>query len=555
MKRVKTYLVVGLLSMCASLNLFAQEEGIIKKEVRVVKPYEPTLTDAFKINLLPVLDDTVKLSPDISYSIQPNNFQPVYQFKPLKPARLEGEQISKLYHSYLKLGFGSTLTPVGEISISNLRSKTFSIGAYIRHISSYGDVKLANNKKVYASYGDTDFLFHTKKVFKKAVLSFEAGVNQDWINYYGYNPDLDTTLLREDTKQDFLDIFGGFNLESAHLDSSHLNYKVQANYHHFNDRFKNTQDEVNLYARFNKVFLKNKMFGIDLRGLYLGSKMDSITNPLTVVRFEPWFSQSTRLWRLDLALNVTLEFENGNSVLHLYPNARFHFNVVPQYLTAFVGVVGELENNTYRSAISMNPNQIPGLNMKSTDKKMNFFGGFNGSFSRKSAYHIRASYSLVDQMPFFVNDTLDVLGNKFHFEYDDVQITRVFGEASTKIGSNMEIFLKANYYNYGLSTQSRAWNKPGFDATLSFRYNFRNKILGGVDAYYVGKRYAKSYVFAQPEIPLDGFVDLNLTLEYQFTKILSFYIRLNNILGSGYQIWNQYPVQRFAFFAGFSYLL
>lgn len=554
MNRIKTYIFIGLI-VCASMNLFAQEEETIKKEVRVVKPYEPTLTDAFKINLLPVLDDTVKLSPDISYSIQPNNFQPVYQFKPLKPAKLEGEQIPKLYHSYLKLGFGTNLTPVGEISISNLRSKTFSIGAYIRHISSYGDVKLANNKKVYASYGDTDFLFHTKKVFKKSVLSVEAGVNQDWINYYGYNPSLDTTLLRDSTKQSFLDIYGGLNLESTHLDSNHLNYKIQANYHHFNDKFKNSQDEVNFYARFNKVFLKNKMFGIDLKGMYLGSNMDSLTTPLTIVRVEPWFSQSTPLWRLDLALDLTFEFEPGNSILHLYPKARFHFNVVPQFLTAFVGVKGELQNNTYRSAVSINPYQIPGLNMKSTDKKMNFFGGFNGSFSRKSAYHIRASYSLVDQMPFFVNDTLDVLGNKFYFEYDDVQITRVFGEASTKIGPNAEIFLKANYYKYGMSTQARAWNKPNFDATVSFRYNFRNKILGGIDAYYVGKRYAKSYVFAQPEIPLDGFVDLNLSLEYQFTRILSFYIRLNNILGSGYEIWNQYPVQRFSFFAGFSYLL
>ena len=554
MNRVRIYILFAVLSFYGSVELYAQEETI-KKEVRVVKPYEPTLSDAYKINLLPVLDDTVKLSPDISYNIQPNNFQPIYQFKPLKPAKLESEQIAKLYHSYLKLGFGSNATPYGEISISNLRSKTFSIGAYLRHISSYGKVKLANNERVYSGYGDTDFLFHSKKVFKKAILSAEVGVNQDWINYYGYNPDLDTSLLRDDTKQDYLDIFGGLKLRSTHLDSNHLNYQVQANYHHFNDRFKNSQDEVNFYGRLNKVFLKNKMFGVDLHGLYLGSRMDSLTTPLTVVRLEPWFSQSTPLWRLDLALNITFEFEEGNTIPHFYPKARFHFNVVPQYLTAFVGVIGELETNTYRNVVSENPYQIPGLNMKNTDKKMDFFGGFNGSFSRKSAYHIRVSYSLVDQMPFFVNDTLSGLGNQFYFEYDDVQITRIFGEVSSRIGPNAEIFLKANYYRYGMSTQARAWHKPDFDATASFRYNFRNKIIGGVDAYYVGKRYSKSYVFAQPEIPLDGFVDLNLSLEYQFTKILSFYIKFNNILGKGYEIWNQYPVQRFSVFAGFSYLL
>lgn len=545
------FLLIGGYIVMPHIN--AQET--ISKEVRVVKPYEPRLSDAYKINLLPVMDDTLKITTETTYTVYPKDFQPVYEFKPLKPARMESEYISKLYHSYLKLGFGSTSTPYGELSITNLRSKTWSIGTWMRHISSYSNVKLKNGQKAYAGYGDTDFLLHGKKVFKKLILSAELGVNQDWMHYYGYNPELDTTLHRDDIRQDYLDIYGGLKMQSAYMDSNHLNYKFQANYHYFKDRFDNVQNEFYFDGRLNKIFFKNKMFGLDFGGLYLGSKMDSLPGPVTYINFKPWYSQITPLWRLDLALNVNLENESGKMIAHIYPNARFHFNVVPQYLTAFVGVKGEFESHTYRQMVAENPYQIPGLNVKGTDRKMNFFGGFNGSFSRKSAYHIRASYSLADQMYFFVNDTLSGLGNQFYFEYDDVQITRIFGEVSTQIGPSAWIFLKANYYHYGMSVQARAWNKPDFDATVVARYNFRKKLMFELEGYYVGKRYAKSYEFARPEIALDGFVDMNFKAEYQFTKLLSFYLTLNNILGKGYEIWNQYPVQRFAVFGGFTYTL
>ena len=549
----RDYIVILFLSVFVSNATQAQET--INKEVRVVKPYEPTLSDAFKINMLPVTNDTIRLSTDIQYSIKPKSFQPVYTFRPLKPARMESEQISKLYHSYLELGFGNYVTPLGELSISNLRSRTLSIGAYLMHMSSYGKVKLANEKKVFGGYGDTDFVLYGKKAFKKAILSAEAGVKQDWVHFYGYNTEIDTSLSKDNIRQNYLDVFAGIKLQSSHLDSTHLNYKFQANYHYFKDRFRNQQNEIYFLTRFNKVFLRNKMFGIDLDLLYIGSDMDSLSSPSTYIRFEPWVSQKTDVWTLDLALNVTFAVENGHTKAYLYPKAKFQFNIVPQYLTAYVALDGEFENFSFRQTVSVNPFQIPGLNAKSANRKLNFFGGFNGSFSRKSAYHIRGSYSQVDQMYFFVNDTVNELGNQFSFEYDDIEITRIYGEVSTQIGSQAELFIKANYYFYELTTQTRAWHKPNFDATMTLRYSFRNKILIGIDAFYIGKRYAKSYELAKPEIALDGFADINLKLEYQYTKILSFYLKFNNILGRGYEVWNQYPVQRFAVFGGFTYSL
>ena len=67
----------------------------IRKEVRVVQPYAPTLFDAFKINLLPSLKDTVEFSPDFIYEISPKPTGPADY--PLVPVPLVSKTIVNQY--------------------------------------------------------------------------------------------------------------------------------------------------------------------------------------------------------------------------------------------------------------------------------------------------------------------------------------------------------------------------------------------------------------------------------------------------------------------------
>ena len=83
----------------------------------------------------------------------------------------------------------------------------------------------------------------------------------------------------------------------------------------------------------------------------------------------------------------------------------------------------------------------------------------------------------------------------------------------------------------------------------------QNKILLQLDAFYVGKR-----PFLDPENPvvktdpyLKGYLDLNLRVEYRYSKILSAFVRLQNLTGKRYMVWNNYPSQRIQLLAGFSY--
>ena len=79
--------------------------------------------------------------------------------------------------------------------------------------------------------------------------------------------------------------------------------------------------------------------------------------------------------------------------------------------------------------------------------------------------------------------------------------------------------------------------------------------------YALGAQYAKRLdvrTSQMPNIPvivetaerLDGIVDLNLGLEYRYTKKVSAFINFNNIASTRYERWQDYPTQRFNVLGG-----
>jgi len=67
----------------------------IKKEVEVVKPYEPTVSDANKINVLPQIKDSVTIRPAFNYSIVPMMVNTEYNVPAINAARMLAMPITK----------------------------------------------------------------------------------------------------------------------------------------------------------------------------------------------------------------------------------------------------------------------------------------------------------------------------------------------------------------------------------------------------------------------------------------------------------------------------
>jgi hypothetical protein len=197
--------------------------------------------------------------------------------------------------------------------------------------------------------------------------------------------------------------------------------------------------------------------------------------------------------------------------------------------------------------------------LRPTDNKLRIGGGLLGSSGEFSTYKILASYSLFEDMLFFRNDIFN--GRTFVPLYDSGELFKLRGEMNVKVNDKISLEGTATYYNYKLDSQEYPWNKPSWEGTVDCKYNLRNKILATAGLYGVSKRYAEYGPMlisglTEPtvnELPMH--ISLNLSLEYRYTKILSFWTRINNISTNRFYEWNFYPDQRFVFMAGFTYSL
>lgn len=538
----------------ASIFISGFSQVDIQREVRVVKPYTPTLSDAEKINLLPDFDDTLRISPQIDYRIYPKPYETKFRVKPIQPAKMVGIPLDRLYKSQFSLGVGNYLSPFAELTVNQLRSRRSSIGLYVVHHSSAGEVKLENNEKVDAHYSDNQADLFGKIMYSKAVLEGRVSAGYNSVMHYGYNPELDTLLKKDDIQQKIYTTSAQVNYFTAYPDSFHLNYNAGLKYNYTRDVFKNYEHGFNLKAGVSK-FIGEWYSGLDASfDLYsISASMDTSENIL--IGFNPYISKSTREWKFLLGLNTTTDLRDGEGSMYIYPKAKFEFNIVEKVLIPYMGIDGYREVNNYRKILFENPYISPGYNVPNSNYSLIGYLGLKGRYSSKMAFDMQVSYSTVSDMYFYVNDTSLELQNQFITESDNVSIIKAGGEIIWNQDEDLRLTLKANYYKYEMENLEHPWHKPAFDASLNGSYNMHDKILLNAALFYTGKRYAFGKYTDGNVRELQGYFDANLGLEYRYTKMLSFFLKFNNFAAAKYNIWNQYPAQRFQILVGFTYSL
>lgn len=540
------------------LTVFAVSgQAGLDKEIVVIKPYQPTLSDAFKINILPGVSDSLEIRPEFNYVIRPEKYETGFEIKPIKAASLVGQPPEKLYKGYLKLGMGNHFMPLAELNISSLRSKEFIYGIGLKHNSINGKIKLSDDVRKKPGYNDNAVKLSGSRIFERSRLSGALKAGYLGINYYGFDPSLRLISFPdyEDIKQHYIRAGGEVCYESLNKRTNGFNYKATAGYSYLQDKFSNSQHVIDIHADFSK-FIKGQLFGLDAGLTHIISSPSVDSSVLSVLRLDPWISKRADEYNYIIGARLAVEIDEEGPVMHIYPRAKLQVNVVNGVLMPYLELDGYLRENSFTDLSEENPFILPGLNVKSTSNKVIFLGGLTGSLTTKLSYDVNAFYTLADDLYFYVNDTAGIWGNQFNAVLDDGGKMQVHGELSYRYSEKLWLYLAQNYYRYELDSLAHPWHKQQYDLTFSVRYNLKDKILANLDIFYVGDRYARNYLdpAANPYL-IDGTLDMNLGLEYRYTKALSVFLRLNHLMGSEQFLYYQYPTMRFNFLAGFTYSL
>jgi hypothetical protein len=561
-------------SLSVSGQVKKQDSGL-KREVTLYNPYKPSLPDSKKRSFLPDMNDTSKVRPSFRYDIKTTPFFPEYTISPIKAAALLPDPLPKLYKSYVNIGLGNYLTPLAELSITNERSKKGSIGFYGRHFSTNGNLELDNGKKAFAGYMDNDASLFGSRFFRKNVLSGSLDFSQKSRYAYGYSPfATDYSPSKKDIRMPYNNFGAKVSFLSTNLDSTEFSYDFNLGFDYFTSSKNRYQRKVSFSGMMAKS-LDEFYLGSGLKYIHYGFS-DFLSTPAQyVASISPFLKKSSEKWSFKLGIEALLEKDmTAFTRLHVYPDVNFALNIVPSYVSYFAGLSGKLEKNEPSVIILQNPYLKSNgslYKLPSTSHDLVISTGFKGNTGMGGTYLLSASYSLISDMLFFSNISFPNLivnsdwGNYFSAITDDVELLNFHGEMGGPINDKFSFTGSANINKYTMSKFDHPWNKSNWDGKFGLKYNLRSKIIAGIEITAQGKRYQivnGDYVAIVPAIvdpritiSLPAHFNLNLTAEYRYSKILSFWTKLNNISNNHYYEWAYYPTQGFMFMLGFTYSL
>ncbi|MEO5571984.1 MAG: hypothetical protein ABIT08_02410 [Bacteroidia bacterium] len=567
----KTILVFFLLSTSYSL-LFAQEDNpktgnVGDEQVTVVKAYQPTLSDAIKISDVPQKDTASFDAPDLKYTIEPKKLDTKYNITPIKPVKIKDENIKKLYNGFVKGGYGNYSTPYGEVFYNALRSKEFDAGVHFKHLSSSGDI----GEYGFPGFSENKLEVFGNKFMENSVLSGKVGYDREVYHYYGYF-DPPNLYSKDTTKHLFKTFYGDFSIASSHNNKDMLDYKAGIGFYNFSDNRDQLETDFEIKGMGGKhigngnyvkadliIDISKAEFKYDLcpPGVecITGGTVPVSTNR-TIFRLNPRYELSYEGINISAGANIAIESGFDETHYHFYPVAEVKYPLIKEEVTLFGELCGNLRKNSLRSLNNENhflvaspvtdQNQLINTNEKFTIK-----GGITAKPDRELQLTAYAGFSRLLDDVFFIN-SLNTTGITTYTPvyYDNSQFN-LHAEVQYMHGEKFGINFKTDYFTYNLPDSTKPWFKPSFLLTLGGNYNIADKIFTKVELFYTGERSAVS--IDGKGTTLKSYLDLNLGIDYQYSKKLSVFITLNNLAASRYYLWYNYPSYKLNAMAGLTY--
>jgi hypothetical protein len=569
MKRFLYILVLLLLSLPA-LSQEKEKKRLPSEEINVVKPFSPTVSKAVKIPVEPDIDSIdLDLSKEINYSI--NSIPVASTFTPAKGKAKSLKRVPKerFYQNFISAGYGNYSTPIIEMFVHSNTSNYNDFGGLFRLHSSGGGIR---GVVLDDSFTDANIDLFYKQSERYFEWKAEVGFDHLSSNWYGLSdaiPYTDQVIGSIDEKQSYNDIHLQGDIEFYDA----LLHKGKFDFHQFFDAadsresFADLEGIIDFPVRDELIYTE-----IDLTFLSGRFKNDFLqTEELKYTYFNLGLSPNFELLREDLTLNIGLRLyysmtdSSEGSKFYAYPNITASYNISEESFIAYAGVVGDLQQNTYRDFVGLNPFVSPTLYIERTNQQFNAYAGIKGLLNSKIRFNLRAGYMSENDKPLFklnpsLTDGSDEVdkgyqaANSFQVVYDDVNTINFHAELIFDLFKEFQFGGNVDFNSYSLENEEHAWNLPLVTAALLAKYK-RKSWSAGADLFFSSDRKDELAIIPSTtqRITNSAYLDLNLNGQYHINDKFDVFVNLNNMLNQNYQEFTNFRVQGFQVFAGVKY--
>ena len=552
-----------------------QKDTIDTQVINVVRAYSPTVSDAFKIKTNPKITDSI-LKKEVSYAISSAPVASTFTPAKGKPKAVKVFPSEPVYTNFITAGLGNFGTPQIEAFFKTSSTRFNEYGAFVNYHSSQGGVKdlvLDNN------FLDANVDLFYRQEDRDYDWQINGGVRYQKYNWYGLSDNINysntvTNGLDPSLNYTDINVTGIMNYADSFFQGG------KAVLYSFTDNEASSE----IYALIKPKIefpIANEFINAEARLEFLNGKFFQNyeqTGDINYTFFNIGFSPNLEILRDNLTLNLGADLvyslgsgTNNESKGYIYPKVTASYVVIDEVMTAFAGVVGGLDQNSFKRFANENPFVSPTLNIRRTNKQYDAYGGFKGKLASNVSYNLKGGYTIERDKPLFklnaskTDGAIEVAkgyeaANSFQTIYDDVNTIYALAEVSVDFSKTLKFGGNVGYYMYEMENEAEPWNLPNLKAAAFAKYT-NDQWFAGANLFFVGERkdelsfnIPNVLINRAPElIDLGNYLDLNLNGGYKFTNRFTTFVKVNNVLSSNYQKYTNFTVQGLQVLAGLTY--
>lgn len=558
----KLKLLLGLFLL--PIAMIGQENENIKhrEEVTIIGSFDPSINEAFKINLQPTTElDETEAKPTFTFEALDIVHPTIITSDPITPVTLNLSRRETTYDNLLLAGMGSLLTPYLEFFHSSSQRNQYRFNAHLHHISSFTNIT-DYAKSPYSKSGiNLDYTKFLTNHLLSTGINYQLNTNR----YYGYKPDdyPRVSISDDQLKQSFNTLEANVGLTSNYKSDKKLHHEIFLNAGYYFDRHKTSETNANLVFNAYKQYalsdlLDYQHLGIKGKVSFIGSSDSLATSNATLISATPYFKGNYGMFSFDVGLQFN--FLNTNtSDFYFYPVLQASANLIDESLTAFAGIDGDVEYQGYKQLTTLNP-WLSSDAALGWDHGMRIFGGIRGNVAHKINFSIQATWKKFNNMYFFINKPMVIPGmfldypqNKFMTVFDAGSRFGLDGQITYTVQQSVKVWLGAQVYSYSLDSLAEAYHKPLSSFQMGASIAITEKLSVETELFGSGKRFALDVSPGTGTVDLDPYIDLNLGVNYQLKEQFSVWLSGTNLLNTQYQRYYQYPVQGWQLMGGITY--
>ncbi len=549
-------------------------DSVVNKSVTVTREFQPVITDVGKVItepkvVEPVVDKSRPVYSDITTPLSVD-----YSVHTL-PATELLHTAAAAKKGFLRLGVGVPLNTLADFMYPVLNDERNRLDVAIHHLGAFVDKK----------HTKTSASIKFDHLFKSFDLYAGVGGSHDYFNYYGrpfagtepfimadvVNPYGNAIYSKEGNTISLRDI-SGLPLDNTHWRANvtagarslpladNLLFDANVNYKLFNSVNRGfSENQIHLNGLFEVPFEFNRLgMDIDIYNFnYTGNLDPQFTFPKSynLFKLNPYLKLVGTDWFLKLGAKTGISIGGAGQIFTPSADVSGQWNVVPEYLSLYGGVTGDLTVNSLYDIYNENRYLSPQNRITDTYTPVDAYVGIKVSPVYNLLIDVYGQHKIISNQYFYINREFErttteagmpdnfsrIYLNRFDVVLSQANRTSAGMRTAWDYKNQINIYLKGAYHLWDVKDEAHAWHLPSWDADFGANVKVGNDISVNTQFIFQDGRYAK--LSDAQGTKMEPVFDWNIGAAYAYRDWMSVFFRVNNILNRKYEFYRGYEVQ------------